>query len=242
MADLAGRRILVTGAGKGIGRATVRLLAGYGAHIIAVGRTGADLESLAQETGCDTVEADLADAGAVDGIIARAGQVDDLVNCAGTTTLEAASDFRGATFDEIMAVNVRAPMALSRDFARQAIDRGGGGGIVNVSSIASTVGIRDHLVYCASKGALDAATRVMALEYGPHGIRANAVNPVVTLTPMAVKAWSDADKARPMLQRIPIGRFVEPEEVAEAIAFLLSPAASMLNGICLPIDGGFTAV
>ena len=105
MADLAGRRILVTGAGKGIGRATVRLLAGYGAHIIAVGRTGADLESLAQETGCDTVEADLADAGAVDGIIARAGQVDDLVNCAGTTTLEAASDFRGATFDEIMAVN-----------------------------------------------------------------------------------------------------------------------------------------
>ena len=82
----------------------------------------------------------------------------------------------------------------------------------------------------------------MALEYGPHGIRANAVNPVVTLTPMAVKAWSDADKARPMLQRIPMGRFVEPEEVAEAIAFLLGPAASMLNGICLPVDGGFTAV
>ena len=220
----------------------MRLLAGKGARVIAVGRTRADLESLAAETGCETVEADLADADAVDGLIAQAGHVEDLVNCAGTTTLEPASEFSRMTFEEIMAVNVRAPMALARDFARQAIDRGGGGGIVNVSSIASTVGIRDHLVYCASKGALDAATRVMALEYGPHGIRANAVNPVVTLTPMAVKAWSDADKARPMLQRIPMGRFVEPVEVAEAIAFLLGPAAAMLNGICLPVDGGFTAV
>lgn len=241
MSELTGRRILVTGAGKGIGRATARLLAGKGARVIAVGRTSADLESLAGETGCETVEADLADADTVDGLIARAGRVDDLVNCAGTTTLEPASEFSARTFEEIMAVNVRAPMALSRDFARQAIDRGGDGSIVNVSSIASTVGIRDHLVYCASKGALDAATRVMALEYGPHGIRANAVNPVVTLTPMAVKAWSDADKARPMLQRIPMGRFVEPEEVAGAIAFLLGPAAAMLNGICLPVDGGFTA-
>ncbi|MCM2502154.1 SDR family oxidoreductase [Aureimonas altamirensis] len=240
--DLSGRRILVTGAGKGIGRATALLLARLGARVVAVGRTAADLESLSGETSCETVQADLADSEAVEGLIARAGKVDDLVNCAGTTTLEPAMDFRLETFEEIMAVNVRAPLALSRDFARQAIDRGAGGSIVNVSSIASTVGIRDHLVYCASKGALDAATRVMALEYGPHGIRANAVNPVVTLTPMAVKAWSDADKARPMLQRIPMGRFVEPEEVAEAVAFLLGPAAAMLNGICLPVDGGFTAV
>lgn len=242
MMELSGRRILVTGAGKGIGRATALVLTAHGAHVLAVGRTGADLNDLSAETGCETITVDLADADAVDALFERAGPVDDLVNCAGTTTLEPALDFRRDTFEEIMAVNVRAPMALSRDFARQAIDRGAGGGIVNVSSIASAVGIRDHLVYCASKGALDAATRVMALEYGPHGIRANAVNPVVTLTPMAVKAWSDAGKARPMLQRIPMGRFVEPEEVARAIAFLLSPAAAMLNGICLPVDGGFTAV
>jgi NAD(P)-dependent dehydrogenase (short-subunit alcohol dehydrogenase family) len=101
--------------------------------------------------------------------------------------------------------------------------------------------VPEHTAYCATKGALDAMTRVMAVELGAHGIRVNTVNPVVTLTPMAIKAWSDPAKAQSMLVRIPIGRFVEPEEVADTILYLLSPRASMVTGSSITVDGGFRA-
>ena len=113
------------------------------------------------------------------------------------------------------------------------------GAIVNVSSVASFIGFADHAAYCASKGALDALTRVMANELGRQGIRVNGVHPVVTLTPMAEKAWSDPGKSGPMLARIPSGRFVQPDEVASVIAYLLSDEAAMVNGIDMPVDGGF---
>jgi len=97
------------------------------------------------------------------------------------------------------------------------------------------------VAYCASKAALDAITQVMALELGPHRIRVNSVNPIVTLTPMADKAWSDPAKSAPMLARIPLGRFAQPGEVAAAIAFLLSDDAAMIHGTTLTVDGGFSA-
>jgi NAD(P)-dependent dehydrogenase (short-subunit alcohol dehydrogenase family) len=112
---------------------------------------------------------------------------------------------------------------------------------VNVSSLSATVGLPLHAAYCASKGALDAMTRVMAVELGPHGIRVNTVNPVVTMTPMAEKAWSDPVKSGPMLARVPLRRFVQPLEVARAIAYLLSEDSSMVNGVSLAVDGGFQA-
>ena len=108
-----------------------------------------------------------------------------------------------------------------------------------VTSISSTIGFADHAAYCASKGALDGLTRVMANELGRRGIRVNSVNPGVTLTPMGEKAWSDPAKSGPMLARMPMGRFVQPAEVASVIAYLLSDAAAMVNGICMPVDGGF---
>jgi L-xylulose reductase len=239
MADFSGRSVLVTGAGKGIGRATASFLAARGAEVIALSRSAEDLESLKAEIGCRTVVVDLADAAATQAAAREALPADLLVNCAGTTELDAFLDLSVETFDRIMAVNCRAPMIVAQVYARQLIERGATGAIVNVSSIAAFIGFADHAAYCASKGAIDGLTRVMANELGRQGIRVNGVHPVVTLTPMAVKAWSDPAKSGPMLARVPAGRFVEPVEVASVIAFLLSDDAAMVNGIDMPVDGGF---
>lgn len=238
--DLVGKRILVTGAGKGIGREICRDLHARGAHVIAMSRTPTDLESLHAETHCTMVVLDLARADlatALEGI----GRVDHLVNNAGVSFPQPLLETTGPAFDETMAVNVRAVLLLTQQVAREWIARGHRGAIVNLSSQASQAALRDHAAYCASKGALDMLTKVMALELGPHGIRANAVNPTVTLTPMGTMAWSDPRKSGPMLASIPLGRFARPEEVASAVAFLLSADAAMISGVTLPVDGGFLA-
>ncbi len=234
-----GKTILVTGAGKGIGRATVAYLAARGAKVVALSRSAADLAELETAYGCRTITVDLADANAARAAARSALPFDLLVNCAGITELQSVLDTTVEAFDNVMAVNCRAPLIVSQEYARDVIARGQKGAIVNVSSISSFIGFADHAAYCASKGALDGLTRVMANELGRQGIRVNGVHPVVTLTPMAVKAWSDPEKSDPMLKRIPMGRFVEPDEVASVIAYLLSDEAAMVNGIDLPIDGGF---
>lgn len=130
---------------------------------------------------------------------------------------------------------------VAASVAKSMIDEGVKGSIVNVSSQASLVALDDHLSYCASKGAMDAMTRVQCGEWGKHGIRVNSVNPTVTLTPMAQMAWSEPSKRDPALAAIPLGRFAETWEVAAPILFLLSDAASMISGVSLPIDGGYTS-
>ena len=239
--DFEGRRALVTGAGKGIGRAIAKTLARQGASVVALSRSPEDLKSLATEIECETLVCDLADLAATRDAAKAAQPIDLLVNNAGTTALTPFLESEFDEFDHLMTVNTKAPMAIAQITARDMIDRSCKGAIVNVSSTAARLGLVDHTSYCASKAALDGLTRVMAIELGGHGIRVNCVNPVVTLTPMAVKAWSDPEKSEPMLRRIPMGRFVEPEEVAETVAFLLSDAAAMVNGHSLPVDGGFLA-
>lgn len=236
-----GRRALVTGAGKGIGREIATLLAACGAQVVAVGRTAEDLAALARETGAETIVAELADPAAARAAAERAGPIDLLVNNAGITILQPFLDATTDAFDAIMAVNVRAVLVVSQVVARGMIARGRGGAIVNLSSQASQVALADHAAYCASKGALDQLTRVMALELGPHQIRVNAVNPTVTLTPMGALAWGDPAKGDPMKAKIPLGRFALPRDVAHAVAYLLSDQADMIHGALLPIDGGFLA-
>lgn len=237
--DFGGKRVIVTGAGKGIGRTTALMLAERGARVIALSRSPDDLKSLERETGCVSIPVDLADADATRAAARKASPADYLVNCAGTTELEPFLDMKVENFDLLHAVNTRAPMIVAQEFARDIIGRGQKGAIVNVSSVAAFVGIPDHAAYCASKAGLDGLTRVMARELAPKGIRVNALHPTVTLTPMAMKAWSDPDKSAGMLNRIPVGRFADPADVAEVILFLLSDAAAMVNGVSLPVDGGY---
>ena len=239
--EFTGRRALVTGAGKGIGRALVLALRGRGAEVVALSRTQADLDSLRAETGCEILLADLEDTEEAAERVRAALPVHMLVNNAGISLLAPALQAAERDFFRVMRVNAWAALRMAQAVAGDLVARGEGGAIVNVSSIAASVGLADHAAYCASKAALDAVTRVLAVELGPRGIRTNSVNPAVTLTPMAEMAWSDPVKAAPIQARIPMRRFVQPGEVAEAVCFLLGDGAAMINGACLDVDGGFRA-
>jgi NAD(P)-dependent dehydrogenase (short-subunit alcohol dehydrogenase family) len=239
--DFSARSILVTGASSGIGRATVEALCASGASVVAAARNVNELARLAEETGCEPLMLDVSDEAAIDEAFASLDPFDGLVNCAGIALLERAVDTTAASFDRVMAVNTRGAVLVAKHVARAMLDARRAGSIVNVSSQAALVALDEHLSYSASKAALDAVTRALCIELGPSGIRVNSVNPTVTLTPMAVEAWSDPAKRDPALAAIPLRRFAEPAEVAAPILFLLSDAASMISGVCLPIDGGYTA-
>jgi 2-deoxy-D-gluconate 3-dehydrogenase len=116
------------------------------------------------------------------------------------------------------------------------------GKIINISSQAGVIGLEDHGVYCASKGALNQLTRVMTTEWSRHNIQVNAVCPTVILTPMGERVWGPPEKGGPMLAKIPLGRFGKPVEVADLVLYLASPASDLITGQCILIDGGYTAL
>jgi NAD(P)-dependent dehydrogenase (short-subunit alcohol dehydrogenase family) len=238
--DFSGQRVLVTGASSGIGWEVSQHLLSSGAEVYAMGRDASALEKLAAQ-GCKVLQVDMADSAQLSTALLALPVMHGLVNCAGISVLEAATEVSAQAFDQVMAVNVRAAALVAGAIAKSMIEAGMAGSIVNVSSQASLVALDDHLSYCASKGAMDAMTRVQCAEWGKFGIRVNSVNPTVTLTPMAIMAWSEPSKRDPALAAIPLGRFAETAEVAAPILFLLSDAASMISGVSLPIDGGYTS-
>ncbi len=234
--------ILVTGASGGIGSATVRHLVAEGADVIGAGRNEAALVALAEETGCRTRAFDLTSEAAVQGALAGL-DLWGVVNCAGfggeiATPMETDLDI----FDKVMSINTRGALLVTKYASQSMVRLGLGGAIVNVSSQASLVGLRGHISYGSSKAALDNITRVSALELGPHGIRVNSVNPTVVMTPMSAWYWGRAEVEGPFLETMPLRRWATEDEIAAPIVFLLSDGASMISGVTLPIDGGFTAV
>jgi L-xylulose reductase len=239
--DFNHRPVLVTGATGGIGSETVRQLVAAGADVIASGRSEEALTALAQETGVRTLPFDLASEdsvrNALDGI-----DVYGVVNCGGFGgEIATPMDTDIAVFDKVIAINTRGALLVTKYTSQSMIRLGRGGSIVNVSSQASLVALPGHISYGASKAALDSITRVSALELGKYNIRVNAVNPTVVMTPMSAWYWGRDDIGGPFLEQMPLGRWATEAEIAAPIVFLLSDAASMITGVSLPVDGGYSS-
>jgi NAD(P)-dependent dehydrogenase (short-subunit alcohol dehydrogenase family) len=243
MQELSGQRALVTGATSGIGRATAEALAREGAHVVISGRNearGAEVVAAIEAAGgqAEFVRADLESSGDVYALAERAADVDILVNNAGGAAGGATHELPEADFDEMFALNVKAPFLLTAAIAPRMVERGGGA-IVNVTSMAGEFGMAGLSAYGASKAALALLTKAWAAEYGPKGIRVNAVAPGPTRTP-ATDAMGEGFVA--IVSTIPLGRAADPDEIAEAIVFLASNKASYLEGAVIPVDGGRVAV
>ena len=240
MIDFKHRPVLVTGATGGIGRETVRQLVAAGADVIASGRSGETLSVLADETGVRTLPFDLTSEdsvrNALDGL-----DIYGVVNCGGFGgEIASPMDTDLAIFDKVIAINTRGALLVTKYASASMIRLGWGGSIVNVSSQASLVALPGHISYGASKAALDSITRVSALELGKYNIRVNSVNPTVVMTPMSAWYWGRDDIGGPFLQQMPLGRWATEAEIAAAIVFLLSDDASMITGVSLPINGGYS--
>ncbi|XP_029658696.1 L-xylulose reductase [Formica exsecta] len=238
-----GKRILVTGAGQGIGRELVLRLSKYKGEVFALSKTKKNLDNLVTaDPKIHPVCVDLRDWDATRKAIQNILPIDLLVNNAGVACLTPFLDATPEEFDLSFDVNVKAVLNVSQVVAKSMIERKSGGSIVNISSQAGQVALKDHTVYCATKGALDMLTKAMALELGPHNIRVNTVSPTVVMTEMGKLGWSDPQKAQDMTSKIPLGRFAELDEVVDPIVYLLSDRSSMIDGVCLLVDGGYVAV
>jgi len=240
MADFSGRPILVTGASGGIGGAIVRQLVAANADVIASSRTEESLAGIVAETGCRTAVFDLT---LEDEIAAALADLElwGVVNCGGYGgEIASPMDTDIDVFDKVIAINARGTLLVTKYAARTMIRLGRGGAIVNVSSQASLVALQNHISYGSSKAAVDNITRVSALELGRYGIRVNSVNPGVVMTEMSEFYWGRPEIGGPFLEQMPLGRWATQNEIAGPVLFLLSDDASMISGVHLPIDGGYT--
>ena len=242
--DFTGKRVLVTGAGKGIGRNTAKALFQCGAEVIALSRTQSDLDSLKQEApGIQIVHADISDIKSTVALIEKLTPIHLLVNNAGIYIgkLQPFLEITEEAYDEVMQINLKAVLFISQVVAKDLVQRGLPGSIVNVSSQVSILTLPTATVYSSSKAGVDMLSKSMGAELGPKGIRVNAVNPTVVLTASQRQVYSDPARAEPLLARIPLKKFAEEEDVSDVILYLLSDKSAMINCAILPIDGGYTA-
>ena len=248
--DVSGKIALVTGAARGLGRATALALAQAGADV-ALGlrdrATGAELAAAIEALGRRALplQMDVTRRAEVTAAVAEAvralGRIDILVNNAGIGPPNPAEAVTEADFDATLAVNLKGTFFVSQEVGRAMIAAGRGGRIINLSSQAGFVALPTESVYCMTKAAIAHLTKCLAVEWARHGINVNAVAPTFIRTPGTAKWLEDEAFRRDLLARIPLGRVGEPGDVAGTIVFLASPAAAMITGATLLVDGGWTA-
>jgi meso-butanediol dehydrogenase/(S,S)-butanediol dehydrogenase/diacetyl reductase len=242
------KTVVVTGAASGIGAATARRLHAEGARVVAIDRNLADLK--ATQEGLDSPERihaaalDVTDTAGSAEVVAEAaarfGDLHGLANCAGVRGVGSILDIEPAELEQVLSVNLAGTLFLCQAFARAPFGGDGQRAIVNVSSAAGIRAVPNRLAYVASKFGVIGATQTAALELAPLGIRVNAVAPGMIRTPMTATMFADPANVERIAASHPIGRAGETEEIAAAIAFLLSDDASFVVGAVLPVDGGNT--
>lgn len=242
--SLNGRVALVTGASRGIGLGVAKALARAGAKVAVAARDEQALRALADEIDGLAVPMDVTSVDSIrsgtDTVVQHFGGLDVLVANAGLGDNHPALEVNEADWDSMMNVNLKGLFFTCQAAARHMLGRGYGR-IVNMSSQASLVGIRDHAVYCATKGGVNQLTRVLALEWGARGVTVNAVAPTFIYTPGTRERLDQPAYREGVVSRIPVGRVGEIRDVAAAVLYLASEASGLVNGVVLPVDGGWTA-
>ena len=245
-----GRVALVTGAGRGIGRSVALALAQAGAEVWLIARTQTEIDAVAKEIRAAggrarTAACDVTDAAAVARTVAAIPVLDILVNNAGMNIPEPFVDVSEEHLDRVLNLNVKgmflAAQAAARKMLEAADRKTRGGSIVNITSQMGHVGAPTRSVYCLTKHAIEGLTKAMALELAPQNIRVNSVAPTFVDTPMTAPMFQRAEFSKWVHDRIPLGRLGQLDEVVSAVLFAASPAASLMTGTSLVIDGGWTA-
>jgi NAD(P)-dependent dehydrogenase (short-subunit alcohol dehydrogenase family) len=243
---LDGKTALVTGAGRGIGRAVALALATAGAELILVSRTRSQLEAVALEIEkaggkAQVLPFDVTDTGAMCAAFAGLERLDILVNNAGINRPQPFLEVDEPTLDLLLGLNVRAAFLVAQVAARLMVPNGSGV-IVNMSSQMGHVGSDlNRTVYVMTKHAVEGLTKAIAVELAPKGVRVVSIAPTFVQTPLTKPFFDDPDTRKWILDRIPLGRSGTVEDVAQAVVFLASPAASLVTGSSLLVDGGWTA-
>jgi NAD(P)-dependent dehydrogenase (short-subunit alcohol dehydrogenase family) len=227
---LEGRNAVVTGAGSGIGRATATRLRDLGAHVASV-----DLRDVPYV--CDVTDPEQVRS-TVDRIAGDFGPIHVLFNNAGVAVRHTVVEETPEEWDRCLRVNVRSTYLVAKHVIPHMPS---GGSIVNNASVTGIAGIRNRAAYSASKGAIVALTRNMALDYAGRGIRVNCVCPGFVRTPLIARLLADEQRTERLTALHPLGRLGEPEDIANAVAFLASREAAWITGVALPVDGGFSA-
>lgn len=239
-----GQAVLVTGGSRGIGRSIADTLHALGATVYATSRSVDEAAGLAERYGTPPIVLDIADSdsirSAVDEVFRHSPDLAFVVNNAGMNRPEVAENIRIDDWDAMFDVNVRGTFLVSQACANRWIPQGIAGSICNISSQAGRVALEKRTAYSSTKAAVDQMTRNLAFEWAPHKIRVNGIAPTFVETELTAATLSDPAFRSELVSRIPLGRLGEPQEIADAVAFVLSPMASMITGQTILVDGGYT--